>query len=328
MIKPKRRSKPRPQRKRKKEMNEENLRMLAQQVVKMLRPKIADTPIKLNKNFPDKFRIYTDKKYTNGWYVLIGSINERYPNCSFQIWLNDMCGWNKMQFQYCVSFRKEDIMDQFLQQIDHKNMFGKVVCTMRDTDRNIWKTVNGIDILSPKLPEDCYGKPTLELNDEIGDGYFFYNINDLSEDVNDALVDRVVEFYSLIGRALSENQKTAPKPDDTDVYSAKENREQVVTHLKRERNRYLSLLRKQQDKYQCQICEMKFEDVYGEIGKDFAEAHHIVPLAQLDGPQSVSVDDLITVCANCHRMLHKLNGGTEDIEELKDMLSMRYEATL
>lgn len=58
--------------------------------------------------------------------------------------------------------------------------------------------------------------------------------------------------------------------------------------------------------------------------KIFAEAHHIVPLVQLDGAQSVSVDDLITVCANCHRMLHKLQGEPEDIEELKVMLLMHY----
>jgi len=67
---------------------------------------------------------------------------------------------------------------------------------------------------------------------------------------------------------------------------------------------------------------MTFEEVYGEIGKDFAEAHHIAPLAKLDGPKSVTVDDLITVCANCHRMLHKLKGESKDIEKLRDAVNV------
>ena len=304
-------------------MNKENLKMLAQQVVEKLRP-LTGTPIRLNHNFPDRFRIYTDRD-TNGWWVLIGSINGWHPDCKFIICLNDFLGRKIKQFQYCVQFRDQAKMDKFLKLIKHERMFGKAVCTMDDADKDQWIKVNGIYVLNPPMPKKYYGKPVEELYTESRGTWFYYVINDWSKEVDDALVDRIVEFYSSIGRALSENQKLAPKPDDTDVYSAKENREQVVTHLKRERNRYLSLLRKQQDKYQCQICEMTFEDVYGEIGKDFAEAHHIVPLAQLDGPQAVSVDDLITVCANCHRMLHKLNGGSEDIEELKDMLLMRYE---
>jgi predicted HNH restriction endonuclease len=159
----------------------------------------------------------------------------------------------------------------------------------------------------------------------------YYFIHDSSENVNDELVERIVAFYVAIGRALTKKKKPAKKKPTKDItieydneYAAVENRQKVKWHIQRERNRYLSLLRKQQDKYQCQICEMTFKEVYGKIGKDFAEAHHIVPLAQLDGPQTVSVDDLITVCANCHRMLHKLNGGSEDIEELKGMLLMRY----
>ena len=39
-------------------MNEEDLKMLAQQVVEKLRPRITAKPIQLNKNFPNNFKIY------------------------------------------------------------------------------------------------------------------------------------------------------------------------------------------------------------------------------------------------------------------------------
>ena len=56
----------------------------------------------------------------------------------------------------------------------------------------------------------------------------------------------------------------------------------------------------------CQICGFKFEDRYGELGKDFIEVHHIDDLAQrTDYADTDPEKDLIPVCSNCHRMLHR-----------------------
>lgn len=32
---------------------------------------------------------------------------------------------------------------------------------------------------------------------------------------------------------------------------------------------------------QCQVCEMNFENTYGQVGKDFIHVHHIIPLTKL-----------------------------------------------
>ncbi len=97
----------RPLKKRRREMNEEDLRTLAQQVVKNLRPHIADTPIQLNKNFANNtFKIWEDQD-TNGWSVLIGSVQRWHPHAKFLITLNDFLGWNIKQFAYCVYFSDE-----------------------------------------------------------------------------------------------------------------------------------------------------------------------------------------------------------------------------
>jgi putative restriction endonuclease len=45
--------------------------------------------------------------------------------------------------------------------------------------------------------------------------------------------------------------------------------------------------------------------VYGEIGRDFIEAHHTKPVASLEENERVTVEDLLAVCSNCHRMLHR-----------------------
>jgi hypothetical protein len=56
----------------------------------------------------------------------------------------------------------------------------------------------------------------------------------------------------------------------------------------------------------CQVCGFDFLGVYGDVGAGFAEAHHIVPLAQAPTRgRPASTKDFIVVCANCHRMLHQ-----------------------
>lgn len=55
----------------------------------------------------------------------------------------------------------------------------------------------------------------------------------------------------------------------------------------------------------CKICGFDFEEVYGEIGRNFCHIHHLQPLAAMEGPRVVDpLRDLIPVCPNCHSMLH------------------------
>jgi 5-methylcytosine-specific restriction protein A len=74
----------------------------------------------------------------------------------------------------------------------------------------------------------------------------------------------------------------------------------------------------------CVVCGFNFEKVYGEHGKDFIEVHHIKPLSTFD--EAVEIDpenDLVPVCSNCHRMLHRKRENVLSIEELKGLLRKR-----
>jgi 5-methylcytosine-specific restriction protein A len=67
----------------------------------------------------------------------------------------------------------------------------------------------------------------------------------------------------------------------------------------------------------CAVCDMSFEKVYGDIGKDFIHVHHLMPLSL--NKKSKKIDpkkDLRPVCPNCHAMLHS-NNSLLGIEELK-----------
>ena len=72
--------------------------------------------------------------------------------------------------------------------------------------------------------------------------------------------------------------------------------------------------------YECQVCKIKFEEQYGDIGKNFIHVHHITPVSKL-GPSYVinPIDDLVPVCPNCHSMIHKKNPPFT-INELKHFI--------
>src|SRR5690606_5905104 len=100
-------------------------------------------------------------------------------------------------------------------------------------------------------------------------------------------------------------------------FSRVENRILVTIHKRRERSSALARLAKIRDEYTRQICEYNFNATYGKHGVGFAEAHHIVSLSSLIKEVKNTPDDLITVCANCHRMLHRMDGKANDYKKLQ-----------
>lgn len=55
----------------------------------------------------------------------------------------------------------------------------------------------------------------------------------------------------------------------------------------------------------CEACRFDFHAFYGEIGRGFAECHHVLPLSDSVLQRGTRIRDLVIVCANCHRMLHR-----------------------
>lgn len=68
----------------------------------------------------------------------------------------------------------------------------------------------------------------------------------------------------------------------------------------------------------CAVCSFDFEKVYGELGRDFIEIHHLTPLGESDEEMTVNPKtDLIPLCANCHRMIHRGKDGALSLHELR-----------
>lgn len=83
---------------------------------------------------------------------------------------------------------------------------------------------------------------------------------------------------------------------------------QYKVHKSYERNSRAAREAKRFHGYVCQGCGFDFEAFYGEIGKGYIEAHHLIPLAQLLPGEQVQYDietDFAVLCSNCHRMVHR-----------------------
>ncbi len=74
---------------------------------------------------------------------------------------------------------------------------------------------------------------------------------------------------------------------------------------------------KQQHGYlYCEVCGFDFAAFYG---IEYIEAHHKQQMASLDEERLSTVDDLVMLCANCHRMAHQRT-PPYTVQELKEMI--------
>lgn len=130
----------------------------------------------------------------------------------------------------------------------------------------------------------------------------------LPESVDD-ISDFLNEFLSLAENREKADTLDSHTPDFRDSFPEGKLRERL--HKNRERSS--SLIKtvkkdalKQHGKLECQCCGFDFEAKYGDLGREYIEAHHTKPVSELHKHgEKTQKKDIALVCANCHRMLHR-----------------------
>lgn len=95
-------------------------------------------------------------------------------------------------------------------------------------------------------------------------------------------------------------------------------------HKSRERNKKLieevkTIYKNKFGELICQVCDFNFEKKYGEIGQDFIECHHTIAVSEMNENHKTRIEDIVILCANCHRMIHRKRPWL-GIHELKNLL--------
>lgn len=112
--------------------------------------------------------------------------------------------------------------------------------------------------------------------------------------------------------------------EEDEQLNVKEGKVIYKLHKHRERNSKLNKKKKENylnkyGKLDCEACEFDFYKIYGELGKGFIECHHKTPLSEIDGESITTMKDLILVCSNCHRMLHR-DLNFVSVDELRKLI--------
>ncbi|MCD0459122.1 HNH endonuclease [Roseiconus lacunae] len=108
-------------------------------------------------------------------------------------------------------------------------------------------------------------------------------------------------------------------PDDDEVQFP-EGRVLYRVHRQRERCARLALRKKETvENLACEVCGFDFGEAYGDVGKGYIECHHTTPVSEYQSDQKTKLKDLVLVCANCHRMLHRKRPWLT-VEQLRDSM--------
>ena len=101
----------------------------------------------------------------------------------------------------------------------------------------------------------------------------------------------------------------------------------VVTRIHQTYERDTKLVRRkkrkvleEQGKLTCEVCDFDFQERYGERGKEYIECHHTKPVSEIGETGKTGIDDLVLLCSNCHRMIHRKRPWIS-VSDLKGLLN-------
>jgi Predicted restriction endonuclease len=110
-------------------------------------------------------------------------------------------------------------------------------------------------------------------------------------------------------------------PDVEREYYEGEKRERLSSYYERDPKARKACL--DEYGYICRACDFNFEKIYGELGKNYIQVHHIKPLHKIGKRYKIDpINDLVPLCANCHVMIH-IGTIERTIEDLRKKINKK-----
>lgn len=132
---------------------------------------------------------------------------------------------------------------------------------------------------------------------------------------------QINDLYDAIGSPSEDNESIFTEESDDISESEKEGRRILYYTSRYERSPRNRAEAIRIHGTKCQVCGFDFSEVYGEIGDGFIEVHHITPLSSKNAVVRIDpATDLVCLCANCHRMIHKAPNGVYSVDELRSLI--------
>ena len=171
-----------------------------------------------------------------------------------------------------------------------------------------FKTRRGNTYMRRPISRSRLGRPVLEIFDGgLKDfGVYLQSMAVFGKRLDPVLIAKSARFLEQTLVALDGFRFSASRTVHRD--QPFHNRSVVVTAHVTARSSAQAIRAKARDRYTCRLCGDKPEDRYGAEGRACLEAHHVRALhAIARRHRRTTLRDLVTVCANCHRVLGKLS---------------------
>ncbi|PIB24046.1 hypothetical protein BFP76_02015 [Amylibacter kogurei] len=143
-----------------------------------------------------------------------------------------------------------------------------------------------------------------------------YTLDDLAN--NNTVEEDLFAILGVYKELITSNgYSELPNKEETGIELSIMEKKKLSLHKKFDGRGNTSKFKKSMG-YKCMVCEFDFEETYGELGREYIEAHHLTPFADLeiDAFRTLTEKDFAMLCANCHRMIHRQD-DVSDLEALK-----------
>ncbi len=144
----------------------------------------------------------------------------------------------------------------------------------------------------------------------------FYSEKDKLKNISQNIINGITELNKSDERSsIESNDEECEFPEGKVLYRwhrLRERNNSAITKFKE--------ISEKQGKLNCIICGFDFHKVYGDIGKGYIECHHTIPVSEYKLKKITRIEDLVLVCSNCHRMLHRKRPWLS-IEELTSLIN-------
>lgn len=127
--------------------------------------------------------------------------------------------------------------------------------------------------------------------------------------------------FREIRRRIDERRKLASQQRDLESMGGEEGRKKGRFGNYYERDPRLRNAAIRLHGEDCMVCGFNFGRRYGDRGQGFIEVHHLKPIAGSGKARHISPKrDMVVVCSNCHRMIHKRMDNVWSPAKLKSHL--------
>jgi hypothetical protein len=96
-------------------------------------------------------------------------------------------------------------------------------------------------------------------------------------------------------------------------YSEEEGVKESVVSYRLYRSAKLAAQAKRRDNFTCRACQFTFQE-------QIVHVHHLDPLSEILSPRKTTLDDLVTLCPNCHYIAHYFLRKDDRFKKLNELL--------